>query len=94
MTALSLLAACDQQQSEKRPAPAPLAAPVVQVDAAVEPDLAIDAGVDAPGGGGALAPAVERTGPTCTKGCPCGNACISCSKTCHVGEGTAHRRRK
>ncbi len=22
-------------------------------------------------------------GPQCSKGCPCGNACISCSKTCH-----------
>lgn len=21
--------------------------------------------------------------PRCKKGCPCGNACISCSKTCH-----------
>jgi hypothetical protein len=22
-------------------------------------------------------------GPHCTKGCPCGNSCISCKKTCH-----------
>jgi hypothetical protein len=25
----------------------------------------------------------------CTRGCPCGNTCISCSKTCHVGPGCA-----
>jgi len=29
-------------------------------------------------------------GPTCHKGCPCGNACISCSKTCHIDGGTSH----
>lgn len=23
-----------------------------------------------------------RPGPTCTKGCRCGNSCIDCSKTC------------
>jgi hypothetical protein len=27
----------------------------------------------------------------CTKGCPCGNTCISCSKDCHVGPGCACR---
>lgn len=27
--------------------------------------------------------------PRCKKGCPCGNSCISCSKTCRVGVGTA-----
>lgn len=31
---------------------------------------------------------------TCDKGCPCGNTCISCEKTCHVGSGTAHKRRR
>lgn len=25
----------------------------------------------------------------CTTGCACGNTCISCSKTCHVGAGCA-----
>ena len=28
-------------------------------------------------------------GITCRKGCPCGNACISCSETCHKGSGSA-----
>jgi hypothetical protein len=28
---------------------------------------------------------------TCRKGCPCGNSCISCAKTCHKGPGTAHK---
>jgi hypothetical protein len=28
-------------------------------------------------------------GPVCTTGCPCGNTCISCSYTCHVGAGSA-----
>jgi len=32
-----------------------------------------------------------EAGPTCNKGCPCGNACISCSKECHVGKGTARK---
>lgn len=27
----------------------------------------------------------------CTRGCPCGNSCISCSKTCRVGPGCACR---
>lgn len=27
--------------------------------------------------------APSYSGPKCTKGCPCGNACIDCSKVCH-----------
>ena len=27
--------------------------------------------------------------PRCKKGCACGNACISCSKVCHIGSGSA-----
>jgi hypothetical protein len=27
--------------------------------------------------------------PRCKKGCPCGNACISCSKTCRIGTPAA-----
>jgi hypothetical protein len=27
--------------------------------------------------------APHYSGPHCTKGCPCGNSCISCSKQCH-----------
>ena len=27
--------------------------------------------------------------PRCKTGCPCGNSCISCSKTCRVGVGSA-----
>lgn len=30
-----------------------------------------------------------QSGPNCTRGCPCGNACIDCSDTCRVGGGTA-----
>jgi hypothetical protein len=30
-------------------------------------------------------PAIARG---CKRGCPCGNACISCSKTCHGGGGS------
>ena len=36
-------------------------------------------------------------GKVCTRGCPCGNTCISCSKTCgkSPGSGTrSHRRRR
>ena len=28
-------------------------------------------------------PVSGGTAPKCTKGCPCGDACIDCSKTCH-----------
>ena len=35
---------------------------------------------------GAHAPGCCRV---CTKGCPCGDSCISCSKTCHQGPGCA-----
>lgn len=27
--------------------------------------------------------------PRCKKGCACGNACISCAKTCRIGSGSA-----
>lgn len=27
--------------------------------------------------------------PRCKKGCACGNACISCSKVCHIASGSA-----
>ena len=27
--------------------------------------------------------APSKSGPHCTKGCPCGNTCIECSLTCH-----------
>jgi hypothetical protein len=27
-------------------------------------------------------PRPSRAAPQCSKGCPCGNSCISCSKTC------------
>lgn len=27
-------------------------------------------------------------GKNCTTGCSCGNTCISCSETCHVGSGS------
>ena len=53
-------------------------------------DASAAVAIDASGGGGAPA---EPKGPTCTKGCPCGNSCISCSKTCHVGTGTAKKKR-
>lgn len=36
----------------------------------------------------ACAPAGASTydsGPSCSKGCPCGNSCIDCSKTCRGG---------
>lgn len=29
--------------------------------------------------------------PRCKTGCPCGNACISCAKTCRIGAGSATR---
>lgn len=32
---------------------------------------------------------VAQSGPNCTRGCPCGNACIDCSDTCRIGAGTA-----
>ena len=31
----------------------------------------------------------SQSRPTCTVGCPCGNACISCSETCWIGGGSA-----
>ncbi|AGC47048.1 hypothetical protein MYSTI_05772 [Myxococcus stipitatus DSM 14675] len=35
-------------------------------------------------------PAPARTCcKVCTKGCPCGDSCISCSKTCRKGPGCA-----
>lgn len=35
------------------------------------------------GGGGSYDPSPSYSaGPHCTTGCPCGNACISCSKKC------------
>ena len=34
-------------------------------------------------------PAAESCCKVCTRGCACGNTCISCSKTCHVGRGCA-----
>lgn len=33
-------------------------------------------------------------GKNCTRGCPCGNTCIDCSKQCHVGSGGAKRSRR
>ncbi len=32
----------------------------------------------------ACPPAWEAAQPRCRTGCPCGNACISCSKTCRI----------
>jgi hypothetical protein len=32
-------------------------------------------------------PQAALAAPNCTVGCPCGNTCIDCSKTCHVGAG-------
>lgn len=31
----------------------------------------------------------SQSRPTCTVGCPCGNACISCTETCWIGGGSA-----
>jgi hypothetical protein len=36
----------------------------------------------------ALASAADAT-PNCTKGVPCGNACIAKGKVCHVGQGAS-----
>lgn len=33
------------------------------------------------------------SGPSCKRGCPCGNSCISCSKTCRGGSTSRRRRR-
>lgn len=36
-----------------------------------------------------LAPSVRSCCKVCSRGCPCGNSCISCAKTCHKGPGCA-----
>jgi hypothetical protein len=39
-----------------------------------------DGGTSSSGGTGGTG---GTSKPHCTKGCPCGNACIDCSKKCH-----------
>lgn len=40
-----------------------------------------------------IAPAPAAPGPRCSRGCPCGNSCIDCSKTCRGGGKARSRRR-
>lgn len=60
--------------------------------ATIDAGLAIDASntVETP-------PAIYAPsgGKQCSRGCACGDTCISCDKVCHVGAGTSrhHRRR-
>lgn len=37
-------------------------------------------------------PVHQAAAKNCTVGCACGNTCIDCSKTCHVGAGTSSSR--
>lgn len=54
-------------------------------------DAGIDSAIDA-NAATAAAPYEPSGGKACSRGCPCGNTCISCDKVCHGGSTSSHHR--